>query len=387
MIEMRLSIGMNEYGVLYKLLLSNWESKRNRIAITCDGVNLTYEKFREMIDTLTSNSWINNLKNRTVAMIMDNSIEFAVVLYALSKVGAVVFLVNPYFDIVVMRKLVDICKVEYVMTDRPDIWEKMIEENCMEVYQNVRLGHMRNENRSVCEYGHLIQTSSGTTGVPKISIRSDENISVDVQHICSSYQYDYDKKIYSAVPFYHGYGLTMGLISPLAAGMEIVFSKIFMPNRFFLYIRKQQIDYFLGAPNTYKVLCKYENDFWGCVNNVSTYISSGSPLTKELSKLFYNMFKIWIVETYGMMEASSIAANMTPNQKNYYCVGKPVNGVKLRITDGYIYIQSDAISRYYITEQGIEPICLEDNWFCTNDTGFVLDTGELVVNARSKEEN
>lgn len=386
MIEMRMSIGMNEYGVLYKLLLNNWEFKRNRIAINCDGDNLTYEKFIGMIDTLASNDWINNLKNRTVAMIMDNSIEFTVVLYALSKVGAVVFLVNPHFDIEAMRKLVDICKVEYVMTDRPDIWEKMINENYMEVYKNVRLGHMRDESGSVCEYGHLIQTSSGTTGVPKVSIRSDENISVDVQHICSSYQYDYEKTIYSAVPFYHGYGLTMGLISPLAAGMEIVFSKIFMLNRFCLFISKQKIDYFLGAPNTYKVLCNYENDLRGCVNNVSTYISSGSPLTKELSKLFYNMFKIWIVETYGMMEASSIAANMMPNQNNYYCVGKPVNGVQLRITDGYIYIKSDAISKYYITEQGIKPICLCDDWFCTNDTGFILDTGELVVNARSKEE-
>ena len=74
------------------------------------------------------------------------------------------------------------------------------------------------------------------------------------------------------------------------------------------------------------------------------------------------------VATYGMTETGSgIVYN-----------GSPLEGVKIEIREGEIYVQSPSLFRTYL---GQSPK-VKNNWFGTGDAGYLTEAGKLVVTGR-----
>jgi long-chain acyl-CoA synthetase len=205
----------------------------------------------------------------------------------------------------------------------------------------------------------VFQFTGGTSGLPKAAELTHRNLVANVAQISAwvpSLKPGAEKFLL-ALPAFHVYGMTVGLLTCLKLGGEL----LLVPDprntlQILEIIAREKVTLYPGVPTMYIAIIHHPRVADFNLRSIRVCLSGGAPLSPEVAQKFEAVTGGKLVEGYGMSESSPLTAgNPVFGQTKTGSVGIPFPGTELAI----IALDPD--------EQGVYKFL---------DTGQV---GELVV--------
>ncbi|KAF0464765.1 acetyl-CoA synthetase-like protein [Gigaspora margarita] len=149
--------------------------------------------------------------------------------------------------------------------------------------------------------------SSGTTGVGKGIELTHTNITVNLaQQICADCELGPQSIIMGVTEFCHSYALIDVLHATLIRGTTTIVHPSFSVKTFCESIQKYKINRIYVIPS---IILEMVNDPLAQqfdLSSVDMILSTTAPLSDKLERKFYEVYKIPILQTYGLTETSLV---------------------------------------------------------------------------------
>jgi len=268
--------------------------------------------------------------------------------------------------------------------------------------------------------------TSGTTGMAKGVVLSQENLISDLRQVMALIAILKDDIFLSVLPVHHSYECTCGFLLPLVSGCTIAIAHglryvvedlaatratvvIGVPllwekmyGRIMTNIRNAPggavkyrvgttlsgIGEFFGAKNLRKKLFHQVHEKFG--GGLRLFVSGGAGIDPEVIRGFQKLgFKI--LEGYGLTETSPIVTVNRDNACRPGSVGLVLPECTVRIDDpdesgiGEIIVRGpNVMLGYHNNPEATAEVLTADRWFHTGDYGRMDDDGYLYITGRKK---
>ncbi len=200
----------------------------------------------------------------------------------------------------------------------------------------------------------LFQYSGGTTGVPKAAMLTHHNLISNVMQMVAWFTpAEYGKeKVLCALPFFHVYGMTVGMLLGIALGAELVV----VPdprnaNHILETINHEKITLYPGVPGMYIAIVNHPKVQQYNLRSIKACLSGAAALPVEVAQKFESITGGRLVEGFGMTETSpTITANPIQGESRAGSVGLPLPNTEIRLVE----LDPDAQGNYADVAEGKE---------------------------------
>lgn len=257
-----------------------------------------------------------------------------------------------------------------------------------------------------------IMYTSGSTGNAKGVMLSHRNLLTNISDVNQRLEIGSTDTLVSILPWYHIYGLTTSLLTPVKQGASTVYSDDYrnLPD----IIKENGGTFLLGVPKLFDAIDKEitheinSNFFARFLYRFAPFllkkkvkgkvfgeqfrfpVSGGAPLDPETAESFRKL-GLGMIEGYGLTETSPVLT-MTedPFTDKPGSVGRPLPNVELKLKEGEDEVKEvlvkgpNVMQGYYKNKKRTEEIIDEDGWFHTGDSGHLDEDGWLYLNGRKK---
>ncbi len=237
----------------------------------------------------------------------------------------------------------------------------------------------------------LFQYSGGTTGVPKAAMLSHHNLMSNVTQMVAWFTpAEFGKeKVLCALPFFHVYGMTVGMLLGFALGAELVV----VPdprnvNHILETINHEKITLYPGVPGMYIAIVNHPKVHQYNLRSIKACLSGAAALPVEVAQKFEALTGGRLVEGFGMTETSpTITANPIQGESRAGSVGLPLPNTEVRLVE----LDPDAQGNYADVAEGKEgeflvrgPQVMNGYWNMPDETAkmissdYWLHTGDIA---------
>src|SRR6266542_4913538 len=345
------------------------------------GGKLTYRKLNELADRFaTALHQLGVRKGDRVALMLPNSPQFVIAFFAAMKLGAIVVNNNPTYTARELKHQLEDSGAETIVLLNL-FWPRLRDVQAETPLKRVivtqifdTLGFpsnllVKSKQRKdpawfdvpsepnvyffkdlIDSYGPnlpkievspddtaLFQYTGGTTGLPKAAMLTHRNLVANTLQVASWLTTGQPgaEKLMAAIPFFHVYGMTVGMIFAIYSGAEIVIVPNPRPiDNVMNIIQKERCTVFPGVPAMYIGIVNHQKINEYDLKSVKACISGSAPLPMEIQEQFGQITGGRLVEGFGMTEASPVThCNPVYGTRKNGSIGIPLPDTEAKIVD------------------------------------------------------
>jgi len=356
-------------------------------------------------------------KGDKILIYLPNSSDYVSLLFACALSGVIAVPVDFNSKDEFAEKIYHQVKAKLIFCSifkQPQKCKKFYQEEFDSIYDNFKPQETNNKlnPKDVFE----IVFTSGTTSDPKGVILTNENLYSNV--VSSRKLFDFNmggKAMLSILPLSHLFEQNVGLFLPIGQGVRIVYSQSRKPSKIIEAIKQEKVKTIVSVPlfleslkekiefeaqkqNKLKKLQKNLERFsnysypvkrlifhkiYSKLSPLKYFITGGAELSQEVEK-FWNNLGICVLQGYGLTECAPVLTGNAVNDKKIGSLGKPLEGIEVKIQDGEIIARGKNIFQGYYNDKEKTHEALKEGWFYTGDLGSFDEDGFLKFVGRKK---
>lgn len=346
-----------------------------------------------------------------VGVMLPNSAGVAVTFFALQSIGRVPAMINQTAG---PQNVLAACRatnVEVVLTSRVFVEKARLGDLVERLSLSVKVVFLEDVRAKItiadklaglllgsrpqvardCHDPAVILFTSGSEGTPKGVVLSHRNILANVAQSLTRIVANGEDTVFNALPVFHSFGLTAGLIMPLMAGAPVFLYPSPLHYRIVPELVYQTNATILFGTDTFlngyaRVAHPYD------LQSVRLVLAGAEAVKQRTRDLYMEKFGVRILEGYGVTETAPVLASNTPMTNKAGTVGRlsplmevhlePVPGIE---DGGRLYVRGpNVMLGYYRVENPgvLEP--LEDGWHDTGDIVSIDPQGYITLKGRAK---
>ncbi|KAJ1961343.1 hypothetical protein IWQ62_003900 [Dispira parvispora] len=418
-----------------------WQDPNRPVYIDAEtGTSVTIRQFQQLVPQLAA-GWQRHAKLQpgdVVAVISPNDIYYGPVLFGVLAAGGTVSPINPGYTVPEIVYQLRNSGARYVVIDplmwstvQPALKEVGIDEDKVFTFPTssslsqkssitpavvppsgsiqdiLSLKHSgpwdspRWSSNQLQEALAYLCFSSGTSGRSKGVMTSHSNMVANLVQINAFRQAEgishYGQRLVGVLPFYHIYGLSLLVHSPLVQGYSVIVHRKFQMEKFLASIQKYRINYAYLVPPIMLRLAKdpLVDDY--DLSSLRGVASGAAPLSSTLIEEIKTRHQVTISQAYGLTESSPIV-HMSPRADySEDSVGTLMPSMEVKLLDekdqplgynqpGEMCIKGPNVMKGYINNpEATQAAFTPDGFFRTGDVAYVNERGEFFIADRLKE--
>ena len=245
--------------------------------------------------------------------------------------------------------------------------------------------------------------TSGTTGMPKGIVHRIRSLLDNALAFTEALDIEARNRFLHVLPMTYMAGFLNSLLCPFMAGASVVLWRAFDPSialRFWKPVIEYSADTFWLVPTMLTTLARVDRKTEGieyCRQHDITICVCTAPLPANTKREFEAKYGVTLFESYGLSETLITTCNTKRHPRFEGSVGRPLRGFEIRITtedgetlptntNGDIWVRTPNIMAGYLNYETLQPdvVSLQD-WFPTGDIGHLNVDGDLFITGRKKD--
>ncbi|XP_017783084.1 PREDICTED: 4-coumarate--CoA ligase 1-like [Nicrophorus vespilloides] len=245
----------------------------------------------------------------------------------------------------------------------------------------------------------LLLNSSGTTSFPKSVVLTQRNVKTIFNYLKLPYiDLNTENVFIGMMPFYHCFGLILGLGSIVNLSMMVILRK-FNPKDYCEIIEEYNVTCLQIVPSIGVFLAKHPMIMDYDFSRVKDIVCGAAPLGVEVQDALEKRLNCKIRQMYGMTETSGLISLVpTGDESKIGASGKPLPWVDIKVIDidnneemaqggiGELCVKTIQNMKGYLgMDEDTKSLYWNDDYFRTGDIGYIDENGEIFILDRLKE--
>ncbi|CAM2138822.1 putative acyl-CoA synthetase YngI [Pararobbsia alpina] len=246
-----------------------------------------------------------------------------------------------------------------------------------------------------------IQFTSGTTGSPKGATLTHRNVVNNGRFIGMAMRLDEHDALCIPVPFYHCFGMVLGVLACVSSGANMVFPcEGFDPGATLRAVSEERCTGLHGVPTMFIAELDHPDFEEFDLRSLRTGIMAGSPCPIEtMKKVVSRMHMAEVTIAYGMTETSPVSfqsSTTDPLDKRVTTVGQIQPHLEVRLVDangetvpvgakGELWTRGYSVMLGYWGDEAKTNEAIVDGWMRTGDLATLDEAGYCNIVGRVKD--
>ena len=372
---------------------------------------MTYKRLLQAVAILGAKLMPLALEGRALGVMLPTSNGGVVTMLAVMSAGRVPAMINFSAGAANILGACRAAEIDTILTSRVFVEKGRLDHVIEQVGKQVRIIYLEDIRPTISTFDKLrgalhwnkplvarkpddwavILFTSGTEGTPKGVVLSHRNILTNVAQCAARIDFGREDKLFNALPIFHSFGLTGGVLLPLISGVPI-------------YLYPSPLHYRTVPELVYGVCATvlfgtdtFLNGYARMANpydfrSLRYVIAGAEPVRESTRNIYLEKFGLRVLEGYGLTETSPVLALNTPMYNKFGTVGRLLPGMEAKLEHvegveegGRLYVRGPNVMLGYLRAD--QPGVLEpppDGWHDSGDIVTIDAQGFIAIKGRAK---